>query len=367
MGTLAPRQRIALGGLVGVALLGGLVGGPYLVAAAYLNWGSIQVGKHAAGSAPAGERAFAASRVWWPTSSGAVYQQGRVQLAAGDYTHAVASLQQAHALSPHDSLIGYLLGQAYQGAGLPEQAAQAWHEANSWFLSFPPLITEGFQAVNARQTGQAATRFRQAEILAPDVDQEHQEWLSNLYYGLALVDQQQGDRAAAQRHFDAALAAGPHNMMALVDAGAFYATVLGRVDQGLAFIEQAARENPRSYWCALKQGGIYNQLQRTDQAIAAWRRAVALAPPGDTTAYRALAGAYLAADQPVEAVAVLTPARQRAPADGEIAYLLGTAQLGAGNRGAGCASLEAAARLAPGAAYHQQLPAKLRSCTQAAP
>lgn len=369
-GQIARGPRLALAGVVGAALLGLVLGGPYLVAAAYLNWGSIQVSKHRdalANAAPPAEAAFAASRAWWPGSSGALYQQGRVRLAAGDYTRAVAALEPAHALSPRDSLISYLLGQAYQAAGMPAQAAQAWHQANSWFLSFPPLISEGLQAVNQRQTAQAATRFQQAQVLAPDIAADHQEWRANLYYGFALVARQQGRPAEAKAQFDAALAAGPHNMAVLVEAGTFYATALGQVDQGLALVERAARENPQSYWCAMKQADLYHQLQRTSEATAAWRRAIPLAPAGDTTADRALAGAYLATDQPGEAVAVLTPARERAPTDGEVAYLLGTAQLGAGNRVAGCATLGEAARLSPGAAYHQTLPDKLRSCTQAAP
>jgi O-antigen ligase/tetratricopeptide (TPR) repeat protein len=369
-GRVSRGQRLALAGGAGMVLLGVVLGGPYLVAAAYWNWGSIQVSKHksalATGATPA-EAAFAASRAWWPGGSGAVYQQGRMHLAAGDYTSAVASLQLAHMRAPRDSLISYLLGQAYQGAEMPGQAAQAWHEANSWFLSFPPLISDGLQAVNQRQTALAATRFQQAQVLAPDIDRDHQEWLANLYYGQALVARQQGRPNEARAQFDAALAAGPHNMAALVEGGTFYATALGQVDRGVALVEQAARENPQSYWCAMKQADLYSQLRRTEDAMAAWQRAIPLAPQDDTAAYRSLAGAYLAANRPAEAVALLNQARGQAPADGEVAYLLGTAQLAAGNRVAGCAALGEAARLSPGAAYHQELPDKLRSCTQAAP
>jgi tetratricopeptide (TPR) repeat protein/O-antigen ligase len=370
LGHLSRGPRMVLAGVVGAVLLGIVLSGPYLIGAAYLNWGSIQVSKHRSALTTAATPAagsFAASRAWWPQGTGAIYQQGRVRLAAGDYTNAVASLQLAQMLSPHDSLISYLLGQAYQGAGMPQQAAQAWHQANSWFLSFPSLISDGLHGLDQGQTVPAATRFQQAQVLAPDIDRAHQEWLSNLYYGLALIDRQQGRPAEARAQFDAALAAGPHNMAALVEAGAFYATALGQVDQGIALVERAARENPQSYWCAMKQADLYSRLQRTGEAIAAWQRAIPLAPQGDTAPYRALAGAYLATNRPTEAVGVLTQARARAPADGEVAYLLGTTQLGAGNRVAGCAALGEAARLSPGAAYHQALPDKLRSCTQAAP
>src|SRR6476646_3663647 len=105
-------------------------------------------------------------------------------------------------------------------------------------------------------------------------------------------------------------------MAALVEAGAFYATALGQVDQGIALVERAARENPQSYWCAMKQADLYSRLQRTGEAIAAWQRAIPLAPRGDTAPYRALAGAYLATNRPTEAVRGLTQARARAPADG---------------------------------------------------
>ena len=328
------RPLVAVGGVAALGLL--VVLGPQLVAAGYLNAASINISKVAVAGRQARPlttgSALQAAVGWWPTSSGARYQQGRVALAAGDWATAQRQLAAALVYSPHDGLLHYLLGVAYQGGGQAAQAAQQWHAANAWFLVFPQRVGAGQAALDAGQVDAAATAFAQAAVLAPDLDAGHQSWLADLYTGQAGVQRQRNEPVAAAASYAQALAADPHNLRTLVEAGEFYVGV-GRVTEGVALVEQAARDNPQSRWATFNLADLNVALQR-----------------------------------PAAAVAVLRQALGVQPADGEIYFALGNAQQAAGDGAASCASWRQAVPLTPpNAPFAAALQRQVQSCTAGPP
>ncbi len=323
------RSHLAL---VGAATLGLLVlWGPQLLAAAYVNAASIVIGKAAAAGRPAEEAAatpaLQSAVRYRPADSGALYQQGRVALAAGDWATAQQRLTVALAHSPHDGLLHYLLGEAYQGGGQAAAAAREWHQANAWFLVFPQRVGAGQAALEAGQVDAAAGAFAQAAVLAPDLDADHHAWLADLYWGQAAVQQQRNEPAAAEASYALALAADPHNVQALVESGEFYVDT-GRVAAGVARVEQAVRENPQNRWATLKLADLDQAIQRPDAAVAALRQALLVQP-----------------------------------ADGELYFALGNAQQAAGDVPGSCASWRKATELAPaGAPFAAALQRQVQSC-----
>ena len=85
------------------------------------------------------------------------------------------------------------------------------------------------------------------------------------------------DYEGARTHYDAGLKADPNNADLLVGEGGVDA-ILGRFDDALARAQQAVKLDPRSIGTMRRVPALLHSLRRYPEELAAWDRALALAP-----------------------------------------------------------------------------------------
>lgn len=113
------------------------------------------------------------------------------------------------------------------------------------------------------------------------------------------------------KFYEEALATNPEDVDALRDRGRALLE-LGRYEEALESLNQAAALKPNGPTIAHLQGQVLTKLERPEEAIAAYRRAVELNPKAEHL-HMALGNALLGNKQPEEALKVFDAALQQQP------------------------------------------------------
>ncbi|MBA4217642.1 MAG: PEP-CTERM system TPR-repeat protein PrsT [Methylibium sp.] len=230
-------------------------------------------------------------------------------------------------------------------------AAQAAQEAAA-ALPLNPELLERLARTQATSgdKGQAAKTYTQLTALAPT---RAAGWL-----GLAQLRIQDEDFAGAEREVKRALEAEPTAVAAqrlLIQLAARQ----GRVDEALAALRERQKKNPQEAFALIAEADIEASRQRTDAAIAALRRATALAEPAD--AAPRLFALLLAAKKRDEALALETQWQAAHPQDAAFAISAADVMLARGELDGALTRYEALLKRSPDAVAFINNVAWLRS------
>jgi len=192
------------------------------------------------------------------------------QRTAGGFTRAIALLQQALDIDPGYAAAWTLLGVAYTNQAGVGQVS----------------IDEGYRLA------------REAANKALALDPDFAPAYANLGW---IAMHNDGDLAAAARHFTRALALAPDDNDVLRTA-AVLAHSLGRLDTAIAIGEAVVVRDPANALGHVNMGSFYLYAARWDDAIASCRTALRLSP-GVVVAHYLIGMALLAKGQPQAALA----------------------------------------------------------------
>ncbi len=183
-------------------------------------------------------------------------------------------------------------------------------------------------AATARAEGAAVEAFSRSDVLSPDA-------LAYVLARLRAEDAagaspvvQAAAEAAARGDFEGVLREVPAPDAASLSVSFLRGLALfaqGRVEPAAVQLRAALRVSPSFMPAAFYLGGCYAAGGRDDQAIDAWQMALVSGRDAPVI-YRALAGAWLRLGNREQAIAVLTTARERWPADAGLARQWALAQ-----------------------------------------
>jgi Flp pilus assembly protein TadD len=152
----------------------------------------------------------------------------------------------------------------------------------------------------------------------------------NAQLNLGALAAQQGDEAAAERHYRQALELQPQYLPAYVNLADLYRT-LGRDAEGEALLRQALERAPDNADLHHALGLALVRLARLEPALDSLRRAAELHP--DEARYAYVLGVGLDSSGRLrEAIATLEAASQRHPTDSDILFGLASFHAKAGDR-----------------------------------
>ncbi|MFG6467360.1 XrtA/PEP-CTERM system TPR-repeat protein PrsT [Roseateles sp. BYS87W] len=158
-------------------------------------------------------------------------------------------------------------------AGNAAKAGQAAQEAVAALPQNPDVLDRLARTqLLAGDKAQASKTFTQLTVLAPT---RAQGWL-----GLAQLRVGDGDFAGAERDVKRALEAEPGSVMAQ-RLSIQLMLRQGRTEQGLAALRERQKANPQEAFAWVAEADVEAGRQRFDAAIAALRKATALADPGE--------------------------------------------------------------------------------------
>lgn len=342
-----------------------------------------------------------------PEFADAYYSLGRLALTRGDYERAETHLRRALELDPASataplrlaetlmplgrfaeaaavletfvshhpaSAEGWVrLGQAYQQSGDAENAKRCHLEA----IALDPGQKDAhFGAGTALQalgeTEEAAKyleEFRRMRSEEPHVSHDFtpergdelrmEITLTNTYMMAGEVYARQGDVAGTEKNWQAAAEFDPEHRESRFRLMELYNHV-GRYGEAMRYCRELCELDPENpaLWTNLGVVGI--RSRRFDEAEAALRRAIELAPQ-HAEGYALLAQILMLPDRdPQEAVALARTAVELEPTAGHH-YILGTARWHAGDAAAARADLARAVELEPGNREYQEAYAHVRS------
>ncbi len=329
-----------------------------------------------------------------PGFADAHYSLGRLAFTKGDYTTAESHLRQAMELAPRsatiplqlaealmplgqftdaakvletfvthhpDSAEGWVrLGQAYQQAG-DAQNAKCCHlraieldpeQLDAYYGAGLALQKLG-ESQRAAQYLEKFRKFRsQQPRMAPELSPERGDLLrmeitlTNTYMLAGEIHGRHGDAAGMERNWRAAAEFDAEHRESRFRLAELYHHV-GRYDQALRFFREYCELEPDNSGAWLSLGVLAVRSRQYQEAEAALRRAIELAPQ-QPKAYAVLAQIRMLPDRdPEEAVALARRAVELAPS-AEHFYILGTARWHAGQTVAAREDLAQAVKLDPG-------------------
>lgn len=136
------------------------------------------------------------------------------------------------------------------------------------------------------------------------------------HHNMGFVYQQEGNTAAAQQEYVAALAINPGIADAYNNLGAIYMAA-GKMREALACFEKLIAVDPKFVKAYNNIGSVYSRLGRSDDALRAYQAALRL-NPDYATAYFNMAGLYRAMGDERQAQVVLRKALALDPSLGEL-------------------------------------------------
>lgn len=223
---------------------------PFIATVVHNNIGSVRL-NHAllapdlaaeerSGRAAQAGQDFQAALAWDPLNGQAYYNLGTLYHLWGDLPSAARAWSRAAALNAPDPSSRFALGQVLAALGAAPSALQEW-QASGAALYF---VNQGLLSASAGDHAGALRQYQQALAIAPDLVEGH------YYLGRTL-------------------------------------SALGEREQALAALESAAAleppSSPRRY---LLQAEVYTAREEWTAALAAYRRAVDLAPQDPVPHYR---------------------------------------------------------------------------------
>lgn len=329
-----------------------------------------------------------------PKFADAYYSLGRLAFTKGDYATAEPQLRQAMELDPRSATIplqlaetlmplgqftdaaavletfvrhhpnsaeGWVrLGQAYQQAGDARNAKRCHLQA---IERDPEQLDAYYGAGLALQklgeTGPASEyfeEFRRLESQRPRMSDERtpqrgdqlrmEITLTNTYMLAGEIHGRHGDAAGTERNWRAAAEFDPEHRESRFRLAELYHH-MGRYDEALRFCREYCELAPDDPVAWLSLGVLSVRSRQLQEAEAALRRAIELAPE-QAKAYAVLAQIRMLPDRdPEEAVSLARTAVQLAPT-AEHYYILGTARWHAGDTAAAREDLAQAIKREPG-------------------
>ncbi len=258
----------------------------------------------------------------------------------GQTDQAVAAYQQALALLPCDANTHDLLADLYRELGRNEEALAEYRLA----AQYDPEDLTAWHAIGQLleeqgQVEEAQAAYAQAVAAAEShLERNPHDAATASMLGLMYLLQGDAERAIPVLQQAVALKPTADNRYAL--GNAFYDA--GRYEDALNEYQAALAADPRHFDSAVRLGDTYEQLSRTDEAIAAYRQALTIREDADVHAY---VGMLLARQGQVETAEAEYRASLRL-ADNVLAHL-GLAELyqRAGKADQAIAEYEAALRL----------------------
>jgi tetratricopeptide (TPR) repeat protein len=216
-----------------------------------------------------------------PSSLSARFGLGRVALAIGQDREAVTRFEDVLSRDAEAAAVHYPLSQAYRRLGEAAKADEHLRlRREHEILPADPLLVEldalldspqtyetlGIRALNAERWDEAAAAFRKGLALAPGNAALHQR------LGTAL--RMQGDHAAAEREFEAAVAADAAYFPAQYSLGVLHQAA-GRHAEAIARFSAALAARPTYSEARVRLGESLRRIGRAGEAVAAYDEALA--------------------------------------------------------------------------------------------
>jgi tetratricopeptide (TPR) repeat protein len=239
-----------------------------------------------------------------PNNAGAYHMLGKTYFMLGDFSQASTSLQQALKLAPNDYDVTYTLGLAYLKERKIEAANQIYDQMIGKLGNRPQLHVLIGRAY--RETGflaEAITEFKTAAKLDPRFPRVH------YYLGLTYLLKDGASRLAdAEEEFKVELATHPQEFFANYYLG-IAATVERNWPGAIGYLEKSSQlqpDNPDPYFFI---GQAFQGLGQHAQAIAAFRKSIALNPDVKHNDYQ-VANAHYRLGQSLSKIGQTTEAEQ---------------------------------------------------------
>jgi tetratricopeptide (TPR) repeat protein len=295
-----------------------------------------------------------------PRSATIPLQLAETLMPLGQFADAAAVLETFVRYHP-DSAEGWVrLGQAYQQAGDAQNAKRCHLQA----IERDPEQLDAYYGAGlalqklgeTQQAAQYLEKFRtfksQQPRMAPELSPERGDLLrmeitlTNTYMLAGEIHGRHGDAAGTQRNWRAAADFDPEHRESRFRLAELYHH-MGRYDEALRCCREYCELEPDDPVAWLSLGVLGVRSRQLQEAEAALRRAIELAP-GQAKAYAVLAQIRMMPDRdPEEAVSLARKAVQLAPS-AEHFYILGTARWHAGDTAAAREDLAQAIKLEPG-------------------
>lgn len=174
-----------------------------------------------------------------------------------------------------------------------------------------------------------------------------------------------GDWSRAGEIFAAIVAQHPTFVAARVGVASAL-VALGRVDEGLASLEEASRLDPKNVSLRVQLGALLLQNHRNREALALFE-ALAAESPASVEAHLGLAESHRLGGRPVDAIDVLDRAHRDFPSEPAFIAAIGTLAIELGDRGAAEMALSALQAMSPEHPRVSMLKAALHGDHAAAP
>jgi len=256
-----------------------------------------------------------------PKMSSAYLNLG-LTLLSSDPGAAVAPLQKAVELSPDQAGPKFLLGTALERSGQVAPAVTQYEGAEKLDEKNADLhVSLGRLYLQTGRAIDAEPQFRTAIQLRPDTSVAH--------LGLAESLTAQKKLAAADTEYQSYLAAQPQDRTVRIEHASLLID-LGRYDDSLSELDQAASIGPEGLRALKLRSDLYFQKKRYDEAVASLQKAAALAPQ-DPDIPALMGHAYLEKKDYLNAVKELGAASKMSPNANDVLANLVVAQYGLGN------------------------------------
>ncbi|HEX8422569.1 MAG TPA: tetratricopeptide repeat protein, partial [Pyrinomonadaceae bacterium] len=208
-----------------------------------------------------------------PRSAPARHMLGKTRFMSGDYAGAARELEAALALAPADYDAAYTLGLAHLKQRQFAEARRVYERLVAALGERPQLRVLTGRAY--RETGflpEAIAEFKKAAALDPRFPRVH------YHLGLTyLIKDGAAALADAARELELELAAHPEEFLANYYLGVIRASE-GRWEQASGLLEKASRLQPQNPDPFFFLGQAYQNSAKYEQAIAAFKRSIALNP-----------------------------------------------------------------------------------------
>lgn len=227
---------------------------------------------------------------------------------------AITLFEKAVELSPSSSEANFNLGYAYSRTAQYAQAAESYRKAIALNEKDGRAWTNlGLALQNLGKNEEAAEALRKGAALAP---QDAATWVN---LGMMELQRENGDKVAATNALETARKLDPGNYLVLINLGNLYVeakrypeaadafgaaadiadagnapagrssaiprynqgfvlTQAGQTDEALAAYDKALAANPRSFDALVNSGALLYRADRTDEAIARFKTAVEVGP-----------------------------------------------------------------------------------------
>ncbi|MEZ4698765.1 MAG: tetratricopeptide repeat protein [Rhodothermales bacterium] len=247
-----------------------------------------------------------------PPNEEAFLMLGELQIAAGSFQAAGASIYQALTINPRSPIQWNRAAWAYLQGGTPEEAARVADEALILFPGDAELLRiAGLAWLELYKNDEAIDRLEQALALMP-ATAGTAEQTSDILAALGLLHERKGDLAASDAFYERALEADPNNALALNNFAFSLASRGEQLKKARRYAEQAVATSPgnpsfldtlawvhyaagdyqkalsvledalslRGAGAAVHEhlGDVLMKLGRQAEARAAWEKALQMAP-----------------------------------------------------------------------------------------